>query len=119
LSETAVYSQAAVAAPHVFAAEAGREVLAQGGDAIEAMVAMAATISVVFPHNVAIGGDGFWLIREPGGRVRAIEACGYAGAGASIEAYRALGLDAVPIRGAKAALSVPGAIGGWTLAREF
>jgi gamma-glutamyltranspeptidase/glutathione hydrolase len=119
LSETAVYSRAAVAAPHAFAAAAGRDVLAQGGNAIEAMVATAATISVVYPHNVAIGGDGFWLIREPGGRVRAIEACGYAGAGASIAAYRALGLDAVPPRGPKAALTVPGAIGGWTLALEF
>ena len=67
----------------------------------------------------AIGGDGFWLIREPGGRVRAIEACGYAGDGASIAAYRALGLDAVPIRGPKAALTVPGAVGGWTLALEL
>ena len=119
MSETAVYSRAAVAAPHRFAAEAGRDALAQGGDAIEAMVAMAATISVVYPHNVSIGGDGFWLIREPGGRVRAIEACGYAGAGASIAAYRALDLDAVPIRGAKAALTVPGALGGWTLALEL
>jgi gamma-glutamyltranspeptidase/glutathione hydrolase len=83
------------------------------------MVAMAATISVVYPHNVAIGGDGFWLIREPGGRVRTIEACGYAAAGASIATYRALGLDAVPLRGAKAALTVPGAIGGWALALEL
>ena len=119
MSETAVFSRAAVAAPHTFAAEAGRDVLAQGGDAIEAMVAMAATIAVVYPHNTAIGGDGFWLIREPGGRVRAIEACGYAGADASIAAYRALGLDAVPLRGPKAALTVPGAIGGWMLALEL
>jgi oxamate amidohydrolase len=119
LSETAVYSRAAVAAPHSLAAAAGRDVLAQGGDAIEAMVAMAATISVVYPHNVSIGGDGFWLIREPGGRVRAIEACGYAGAGASIAAYRALGFDAVPLRGPKAALSLPGAVGGWALALEL
>jgi gamma-glutamyltranspeptidase/glutathione hydrolase len=119
VSETAVYAHAAVAAPHAFAAAAGRDILAQGGDAIEAMVAMAAAISVLYPHNVSIGGDGFWLIREPGGRVRAIEACGYAGAGASIPAYRALGLDAVPLRGAKSALSVPGALGGWALALEF
>ena len=119
MSETAVYSRAAVAAPHVFAAAAGRDVLAQGGDAIEAMVAMAATISVVYPHNVAIGGDGFWLIREPSGRVRAIEACGYAGAGASIAAYGTLGLDAVPLRGPLAALTVPGALGGWALALEL
>ncbi len=119
MSETAVYSRAAVAAPHRFAAAAGRDVLAQGGDAIEAMVAMAATISVVYPHNVSIGGDGFWLIREPNGRVRAIEACGYAGQGASIAAYRALGFDAVPPRGPKAALTVPGALGGWALALEL
>jgi gamma-glutamyltranspeptidase/glutathione hydrolase len=117
--ETAVFARAAVAAPHTFAAEAGRDVLAQGGDAIEAMVAMAATISVVYPHNTSIGGDGFWLIREPGGRVRAIEACGYAGAGASIAAYCALGLDAVPVRGPKAALTAPGALGGWMLALEL
>ena len=51
VSETAVYSRAAVAAPHRLAAEAGRDVLAQGGNAIEAMVAMAATIAVVYPHN--------------------------------------------------------------------
>ena len=119
MAETAVFAHAAVAAPHRFAAEAGRDVLAQSGDAIEATVAMAATISVVYPHNVSIGGDGFWLIREPNGRVRAIEACGCAGQGASIAAYRALGFDAVPLRGAKAALTVPGAIGGWALALEL
>jgi gamma-glutamyltranspeptidase/glutathione hydrolase len=117
--ETAVFARAAVAAPHSFAAEAGRDVLAQGGDAIEAMVAMAATIAVVYPHNTTIGGDGFWLIREPGGRVRAIEACGYAGQGASIAAYQALGLDAAPIRGPMAASTVPGALGGWMLALEL
>ncbi len=48
--------------------------LAEGGNAIEAMVAMAATIAVVYPHMNHIGGDGFWLIREPSGRVHAIEA---------------------------------------------
>ena len=41
-----MFSRAAVAAPHNLAAEAGRDVLAQGGNAIEAMVAMAATIAV-------------------------------------------------------------------------
>ena len=67
----------------------------------------------------AIGGDGFWLIREPGGRVRAIEACGFAGERATIANYRALGFEAIPPRGPMAALTVPGAIGGWTLALEL
>ena len=47
---TPVFSRAAVAAPHALASEAGRAVLAEGGNAIEAMVAMAATIAVVYPH---------------------------------------------------------------------
>jgi hypothetical protein len=108
MNETPVFSRCAVAAPHALAAEAGRAILAEGGNAIEAMVAMAAAIAVLYPHMNSIGGDGFWLIGEPGGRVRAIEACGYAGRGATIERYRQLG-GAIPARGADAALTVPGA----------
>ena len=118
MTEDSVFAAAAVAAPHRLAAEAGRDVLAQGGNAIEAMVAMAATIAVVYPHTNAIGGDGFWLIREPKGRIRAIEACGFAGEGATIEAYEKLG-ETLPTRGPKAALTVPGAIGGWHIALEL
>jgi len=107
-----------VAAPHQLAAEVGRDVLAEGGNAIEAMVAAAAAIAVVYPHMNHLGGDGFWLIREPTGRVRYIEACGFAGAHASISHYRDMGLEAVPTRGPLAALTVPGAVGGWRLALE-
>lgn len=119
MSSTEVFSSAAVAAPHRLAADAGRDVLIQGGNAIEAMLAMAAAIAVVYPHMNAIGGDGFWLIHEPGGRVRAIEACGFAGARATIQPYVDQELDAVPARGPLAALTVPGAIGGWMLAHEM
>ena len=72
-----------VTAPHHLAAQAGLAILRDGGNAIEAMVAMAATIAVVYPHMNSIGGDGFWLIRDARGRVRAIEACGPAAATAS------------------------------------
>src|ERR671916_518938 len=79
MPETPVFSRAAVAAPHGLAGETGRAILADGGNAVEAMIAMAATIAVVYPHMNAIGGDAFWLIREPGGRVRGIDACGPVG----------------------------------------
>ena len=105
-----------VAAPHHAAAEAGRAVLADGGNAIEAMVAMAATIAAVYPHMNHIGGDGFWLIRERNGRVRALMAAGRAGTRAERELYREH--EAIPARGPLAALTVPGAIGGWALALE-
>jgi len=107
-----------VAAPHRAAVEAGRLVLAERGNAIEAMVAMAATIAVVYPHMNHVGGDGFWLIREPGGRVRAIMGAGAAGALARRELYRRQGHDAVPTRGPLAALTAPAAIAGWILALD-
>ncbi|MGI9378510.1 MAG: gamma-glutamyltransferase, partial [Methyloligellaceae bacterium] len=39
-----------VTAPHHLASEAGLRVLREGGNAIEAMIAAAATIAVVYPH---------------------------------------------------------------------
>ena len=65
-----------------------------------------------------IGGDGFWLIREPNGRVRAIMAAGRSGALATPNFYRDAGHDVIPGRGPLAALTVPGAISGWMLALE-
>ena len=113
MPETPTFSAAAVAAPHHLASEAGRAVLAEGGNAIEAMVAMAATIAVVYPHMNALGGDGFWIIRDAKGKMHAIEACGPAGALATQSRYREKGYDVIPPRGPDSALTVAGAIGGW------
>ncbi len=119
MTSTETFSRAAVVAPHTLAARSGLNVLAQGGNALEAMVAMAATIAVVYPHMNAIGGDGFWLIREPKGKTRAIEACGYAGALATMKFYRDHEHQTIPARGPHAALTVPGAIGGWLAALDL
>ena len=108
---SAGHRRGVVAAPHAAAAEAGRAIMEEGGNALEAMVAMAATIAAVYPHMNHIGGDGFWLVREPNKRVRAIMAPGPAGSRATRQRYREH--DAIPSRGALAALTVPGAVGGW------
>jgi oxamate amidohydrolase len=113
---TAGHRRGVVAAPHHAAVEAGRAALAEGGNALEAMVAMAATIAVVYPHMTQLGGDGFWLVREPSAHVRALMAAGRAGANARRELYR--DYEAIPPRGALAALTVPGAVAGWMLALE-
>ncbi len=113
---TAGHRQGVVCAPHHAAVEAGRAIIAEGGNAIEAMVAMAATIAAVYPHMNHIGGDGFWLLRERSGRVRALMAAGRAGANARRELYR--DYETIPPRGPLAALTVPGAIAGWSLALE-
>jgi oxamate amidohydrolase len=113
---SAGHRRGVVCAPHSATVEAGRSVLADGANAIEAMLAMAASIAAVYPHMNHIGGDGFWLIREPNGRLRAIMAAGPAGSRAKPELYREH--ETIPARGPLAALTVSGAIGGWMLALE-
>jgi len=115
---TAGHRRGVVAAPHHAAAEAGRAMLAEGGNALEAMVTMAAAIAAVYPHMNHVGGDAFWLIREPSGRVRALMGAGPAGAKATPAYYREHGHDKIPARGPLAALTVPGAVATWMLALQ-
>ncbi len=119
MSETVVGEKGMVTAPHRAAAEAGAEVLRAGGNALEAMIATAATIAVVYPHMNGIGGDVFMVVAEPGRPPRAIDASGRAGSLATAERYRKAGYDAVLERGAEAALTVAGAVSGWQLAAEI
>jgi gamma-glutamyltranspeptidase len=106
-------------APHSLAAQSALAVLREGGNAVEAMVAAAAAIAAVYPHMNSIGGDGFWLVHVPGEPMRAIEACGPAAAGATVDLYREHGLAAIPFRGGLAANTVAGTVSGWALALEY
>ena len=107
----------AFTAPHYAASQVGQKILEQGGTAIEAMVAAAASISVVYPHMNSMGGDGFWLISEPGKPPIGIDASGMAAQQATPGFYH--GLTAIPARGGKAALTMAGAVAGWAKALEI
>ena len=74
--ETALGTSIAFTAPHRLASKAGYDILEAGGTAVEAMVAAAAQIAVVYPHMNSIGGDGFWLIKKKDQSPVAISACG-------------------------------------------
>src|SRR3974390_1673736 len=103
-----------VTSPHYLASEAGVRVLRGGGNAIEATIAMAAMLAVVYPHMTSIGGDGFWLIAPAGQDPIGIDACGRAAAAATPEFYRAQGhAEKIPSRGPLAANTVAGTISGW------
>lgn len=107
-------------APHAAAAQSALAVLREGGNAVEAMLAAAATIPVAYPHMNAIGGDAFWLIHAPGRPVRAIDACGAAAAAATREWYAAHGItQSIPFRGGVAANTVAGTVSGWDLAFAY
>lgn len=118
MNETVVGERGMAVAPHRAAAESAAEVMRAGGNAVEAMVAAAATIAVVYPHMNGIGGDAFFLIAEPGRLPRVIDACGAAGSLATIDRYRKEGYDALPSRGPLAALTVAGAVSGWEMAMD-
>ena len=115
---TALGYNGVVTAPHRIAALAGRDVLAAGGTAIEAMVAAAAMVAVVYPQINGIGGDAFWLIQRKGEAPIGISGAGRAAKLATAEGYKAKGYATIPVRGADAALLVPGAVDTWRLALE-
>jgi gamma-glutamyltranspeptidase len=108
-----------VTSPHHLASQAGLQVLRDGGTAIEAAVAVAATLTVVYPHMTGIGGDGFWLIAGPGQDPVAIDACGATGGAVDVSLYRDRGLAAIPQRGPLAANSVAGTVSGWEAALKI
>ena len=108
-----------IVAPHHLAAKIGSDILKEGGNAIEAMIASAAMISVVYPHMNSMGGDNFWLISDKNNNVTAIDSCGGVAENASREFYINQGYKSIPSRGPLAALTVPGAVAGWKAAYDF
>jgi gamma-glutamyltranspeptidase len=109
-----------VASPHPLATIAGLEVLRRGGTAVDAAVAVGATIAVAYPHMTGLGGDSFWLVwNARAARLTALQAAGGAAARATPELYRRHGLFQIPARGPLAALTVPGAPDGLWTAHTF
>jgi gamma-glutamyltranspeptidase len=103
-----------VATPHHLATDAGVEVIRDGGNALDAAIAAAATIAVVYPHMNGIGGDSFWLVYDAGARtLLALAAAGRSAATVTREDYAARFGTSVPPRGGAAALTVPGTVAGW------
>jgi len=116
---SASHYQAAFSAPHANAAQIGLEVLARGGSAVDAMVAAAAAISLLYPHMNSLAGDGFWLIHVPGKDPVAIDACGFAAREANPDWYANQGVREIPQRGPLACVTLGGTLAGWQCARDY
>jgi gamma-glutamyltranspeptidase/glutathione hydrolase len=54
----------AISSAHPLATNAGLDILAQGGNAFDAAIAVASTLAVVEPYHTSIGGGGFWLLHQ-------------------------------------------------------
>ena len=103
-----------VATSQPLAAQAGLQILRQGGNAFDAAVATAAVLNVVEPASAGIGGDVFvlaWVAKEH--RLIALNGSGRSAAGATPEHLAARGFKAhMPELGIDSA-TVPGAVDGW------
>src|SRR3954469_2472020 len=98
----------AVAANHPLAAQAGLMALRAGGNAVDAAVATALTLSVVEPMMSGLGGDGFYNVFDAeAGRAVVFNATGPAPRAATPERYAA----GIPRTG-PLSVSVPGMLGG-------
>lgn len=109
-----------VTTPHYLASQAALEILQQGGNAIEAAITAASTLTVVYPHMNSIGGDNFWLIYNAKNKeLKGLNASGRAGEKATIDFYQQQGYNKIPPRGYLAANTVPGVISGWEEAHKY
>ncbi len=104
-------SRFALAAPHQAATEAGRAAFAAGGNSLDAALAAAATLTVVYPHNCSVGGDLFALVHRPDGAVVAVNASGGAPHALDPDSVRRMAAR-MPERG-PLTVTVPGAVAGW------
>ena len=107
----------AIASPHHLATEAGEAAYRAGGNAIDAALAAATALTVVYPHNTAVGGDLVALVREPGGSLVCVNATGTAPAARSLDDLRRHHGDRLPMRG-PSTITVPGAVRGWEAIRR-
>ena len=101
-------------AENPLAAQAGATVLAHGGNAVDAAVAMNAVMGVVEPMMNGIGGDLFAIIYDAkSGKLYGLNASGWAPAGLSIEFLKSKGVNGMPQAGIQS-VTVPGVVDGWS-----
>jgi len=103
-----------VATSQPLAAQAGLQILKEGGNAADAAVATAAMLGVVEPHSAGIGGDMEAIYYSARTRqLYGLNAAGWAPASATPDFYHSQGLTHVPFYGVYS-VTVPGAVDGWS-----
>src|SRR5262249_19839851 len=105
-----------VATSHVLASQAGAEILAKGGSAMDAAIAANAVLGVSEPMMNGIGGDLFVLYWEAkSGKLYGLNASGWAPKGLTIDFLEKKGMKFMPQAGIYS-VTVPGAVDGWAKA---
>ncbi len=107
-----------VATSQPLAAQAGLDILKKGGNAIDAAIATAATLTVVEPTSNGIGGDAFALVWTDG-KLHGLNASGPSPQSISLDALKAQGYEKMPTYGVNP-ITVPGVPAAWAeLSKRF
>jgi len=107
-----------VATSHYLASQAGAQVLAQGGSAMDAAIAANATLGVTEPMMNGIGGDLFLIYWDAkSGKLYGLNASGWAPRKLTIEFLAQHGITTMPHDGIQT-VTVPGAVDGWSQAHK-
>ena len=102
-----------VATPHRLATEAGAQLLRDGANAIDAVIAANAVLCAIYPHMTSVAGDLMAIVWAAGAeRPVGLVGAGRSGERASIEAVRARGHETMPERGVMP-VTVPGTVEAW------
>lgn len=105
----ALAGTAMVSSSHPRISSTGLQVLQDGGNAVDATLAMAAMSWLALPGQCGIGGDAFAVVREPDGEIWTVNGSGFGPDGGTGDFYRDLGYSAIPLDGARA-VAVPGGV---------
>jgi gamma-glutamyltranspeptidase/glutathione hydrolase len=108
---TPVFARNVVATSQPLAAQAGLRVLAAGGNAIDAIVAAASTITLTEPCSNGLGSDAFAIVWD-GERLHGLNASGTSPAAWDVEYFRRRHGGVYPQRGWDT-VTVPGCVAGW------
>jgi gamma-glutamyltranspeptidase/glutathione hydrolase len=102
-----------VAASHVQASQAGAQILARGGSAIDAAIAANAVLGVTEPMMNGIGGDLFAIYWDSKtGKLYGLNSSGWAPQGLTLDHLKSKGATSMPADTIDA-VTVPGAVAGW------
>jgi gamma-glutamyltranspeptidase/glutathione hydrolase len=102
-----------VATSQVLASQAGAEILARGGSAVDAAIAANATLGVMEPDMNGMGGDLFAIFWDAkSGKLYGINASGWAPKALTIDYLKKKGATKMPPAGIDS-VTVPGAVEGW------
>jgi gamma-glutamyltranspeptidase / glutathione hydrolase len=105
-----------VATAHPIASAIGRDVLARGGTAYDAALAVSAALTVVLPQANGLGSDLFAVIRD--NSVETLNASGPAADLATPERFEKAGCSVIPDRGPLSSFTVPGLVAAWSVLTE-